>query len=142
MLASRLRCHGPSEWIDTQQRVPLTWTRCPFGGQRPWFRCCCGRRVAILYDNGDLFACRQCCRLAYPCQSESPVDRSLRRAQTIRERLGGNTNVFSYFPEKPKGMHWGTYDRLRARGKAADRQTIDLIAQYLKRRPIQAKKRP
>src|SRR5919106_5930715 len=31
------------------QRVPLTRTACALGGQRAWFRCRCGRRVAILY---------------------------------------------------------------------------------------------
>jgi AAA domain len=25
------------EWKNTEQRVPLTWTPCHFGGQRPWF---------------------------------------------------------------------------------------------------------
>jgi hypothetical protein len=28
-------------------------------------------------------------------------------------QLGGGPNVTRPFPDKPKGMHWGTYDRLR-----------------------------
>ena len=29
---------GPSgEWEDVREPVPLTWTACNFGGQRPWF---------------------------------------------------------------------------------------------------------
>jgi hypothetical protein len=24
---------------SVEQRVPLVWTRCHFGGARPWFRC-------------------------------------------------------------------------------------------------------
>ena len=31
-----------------EQRVPITWTACHFGGQCPWF----GRRVALLYLAG------------------------------------------------------------------------------------------
>jgi hypothetical protein len=45
-----------------------------------------------------------------------------------------------YFAAKSSSMHWGTYHRLRARGLAADRRTIDLFAQYLKR-PVRIKRR-
>src|SRR5208282_708643 len=42
---------------SVEQRVPIVWTRCHFGGARVWFQCpgdvgeglCCGRRVARLY---------------------------------------------------------------------------------------------
>jgi hypothetical protein len=134
-LTYRLRSHGAVEWRDIEQRIPLTWTACALGGRRPWFRCRCGRRVAVLYDYGELFECRQCCGLAYESQSENPTFRSLRRAQVIRERLGGDPSVFSFYPAKPRGMHWRTYERLRAQGLAADRQTIDLVRKYL-RRPV------
>jgi hypothetical protein len=127
------RSRGATEWKYIRQRVPLTWTACALGGRRPWFRCRCGRRVAILYGFDELFECRQCGGAAYGSQSESPTYRSIRRAHIIRKRLGGNPDVYSGFPEKPLGMHWRTYDRLRVRGLAADRQTIDFFAQYLKR---------
>jgi hypothetical protein len=102
-------------------------------------RCRCGRRVAIRYGFDELFECRQCCGLAYESQCESPTYRSIKRAHAIRERLGGNPDVFSSFPEKPPGMHWRTYHRLRARGQAADRRTIDFFAQYLER-PVRIKR--
>src|SRR4029079_13887357 len=45
-----------TEWKPLEQRVPITWTDCHFGGRRPWFICSvsvngryCGRRVAVLY---------------------------------------------------------------------------------------------
>jgi hypothetical protein len=60
------------------QRVPITWTDCHFGGRRPWFVCSvysdgqyCGRRVAVLYDAGNYFACRHCYGLAYETQQQS-----------------------------------------------------------------------
>src|SRR5690242_14686203 len=44
------------DWETVEQRVPIRWTRCRFGGQRPWFICAvrtngtyCGRNVAKLY---------------------------------------------------------------------------------------------
>jgi hypothetical protein len=64
--------HFLSEVKDTGQRLPITWTACHFGGRRPWFICSarvngryCGRRVAVLYLGGEVFACRKCCGLAY-----------------------------------------------------------------------------
>jgi hypothetical protein len=33
------------------QRIPVSWTRCNFGGVRPWFKCDCGKRVAKLYKS-------------------------------------------------------------------------------------------
>ena len=41
------------------------------------------------------------------------MNRALRRAQTIRERLEGSANMTKPFPERPKGMHHETYWWLR-----------------------------
>jgi hypothetical protein len=84
-------------------------------GERPWFQCCCARYVMRLYSAGRLFACRQCCGLAYANQQAAPRDRHLAQARKIRDRLGGDANVLNPFPLKPSGMHWQTYDRLRRR---------------------------
>jgi hypothetical protein len=103
------------EWEDVREPVALTWTACNFGGERPWFICPgagCGRRVAVLYGPGRYFLCRHCYDLVYESQRENEMHRALRRAQTIRERLGGSANMTKPFPEKQKGMHWRTYDRL------------------------------
>jgi hypothetical protein len=107
---------GPAgEWEDVREPVPLSWTPCNFGGERPWFICPgagCGRRVAVLYGPGRYFLCRHCYDLSYESQRDKKMDRALRRAQKIRKRLGGSTNMMEPFPEKPKGMHWSTYERL------------------------------
>ena len=38
--------------------------------------------------------------------------RTLHKAHEIRERLGGSAIMMESFLEKPKGMHWRTYERL------------------------------
>ena len=105
--------YGPT----IKQRIPIVWTPCTLGGRRPWFRCevctnrgCCGRRVAILYSAGELFACRHCHQLAYASQNETPSLRAIRRARKIRMRLGGGFSFAEPFPEKPAR----TYLRMRA----------------------------
>jgi hypothetical protein len=103
------------EWEDVKETVPLTWTACNFGGERPWFICPggdCGRRVAVLYGPGRYFLCRHCYDLAYQSQRDNAMYRALHKAQSIRERLGGSANMMEPFPEKPTGMHSRTYERL------------------------------
>lgn len=106
---------GVHEWKDESLSVWLDWTSCNFGGKRPWFLCPaqgCGRRVAILYCGG-IFACRHCYQLAYPSQREAHYDRAARRVNKIRERLGWQQGVLNPKGwQKPKGMHWRTFERL------------------------------
>ena len=68
----------------------------------------------------EIFACRHCYRLAYTCQREPNYSWAINRAQAIREKLGGTGNLFMPFPQKPKGMHWRTYHRLRLAHEQAD----------------------
>lgn len=106
---------GGEEWIDESYPVYLDWTSCNLGGQRPWFLCPargCGRRVAILYG-GAIFACRHCYQLAYDSQRETADDRAARRADNIRRRLGWKVGILNPKGwQKPKGMHWNTFQRL------------------------------
>ena len=74
----------------------------------------CGRRVAVLYAAGDLFACRHCGGLGYASQQESPQSQFIRRSRNIRMRLGGSPDLLQPFPKRPRGMHQRTYMRLRA----------------------------
>ena len=115
------------EWQDVAEPVPIVWTPCHFGGSRPWFVChgvvdgvLCGRRVGKLYGPGQYFLCRHCYRLAYQSQREQPHERALRRANGIRMRLGGEPGMLCPFPEKPKGMHRRTYERLWQRVRDAE----------------------
>ena len=135
LLKYRSRSFG-EDWSDVKQRVAVVWTPCRFGGERPWFVCSvtsngvyCGRRVVKLYGAGRLFACRHCYRLAYASQLESAQQRGLWMSQKIRMRLGGSASMLGEFPEKPKGMHWKTYDRLRRmHDEAEERSTIGLMS--------------
>ena len=140
VLSYRARSRGASEWKPIEQRVPITWTACHFGGRRPWFVCSvnsnaryCGRRAAVLYCAHELFACRRCYRLHYESQQETTMQRGVFKAQKIRMRLGGTVNLFEPFPEKPKQMHWRSYLRLRARAEAAEHYSNELTLQWLNR---------
>lgn len=92
---------------EVQTRIRLMQTPCEFGGARSWFACPrCNRRVAILYLWGYP-ACRTCCRMGYPSQSEDAIGRSWRRTRKIEERLGGEWPA-----PRPKWMRRATYERL------------------------------
>ena len=140
VLTYRSRRYGDDEWKPIEQRVPITWTACHLGGRRPWFVCSvyssgryCGRRVAVLYGAGELFACRRCYGLAYASQHEASHHRGLRRAQNLRMRLGGSPNMLEPFPDKPKGMHWRTYDRLLHAHDVAEARSNMGLMQYIDR---------
>jgi hypothetical protein len=117
----RLSCRvriGGGEWEAVEENIDIARVPCRFGGSRPYFLCpgvvkgvTCGRRVAKLHGLGRYFLCRHCYRLAYASQSEGGWDRALRRANKIRQRLGGDPGMA--FPDRPKGMWRRTYDRLR-----------------------------
>ena len=107
---------GGSDWQPMEYPVYLEWTSLHFGGRRVWFLCPargCGRRVAILFG-GSIFACRHCHQLAYACQRETDDDRAMRRAETIRRRLGWEAGIANPEGGKPRGMHWRTFERLKA----------------------------
>lgn len=95
-------------------RVGLEWTPCYYGGARVWFQCpTCGRRVAILYG-GRVFACRECHRLVYDCQRETPDERVSRQLDKQRELLKWVPGLLNGKQWKPKWMRWRTYHRLEA----------------------------
>jgi hypothetical protein len=132
-----------SEERVLEQRVSVVQTDCHFGGQRAWFVCPgfpvgrpCGRRAALLYFGRGQFACRLCLNLAYEGQQRAPEIRYLNQAQKIRMKLGGSANMLQPFPDKPSGMHWDTYFRLRERSEAAANNSYVLTMQWLDRRDL------
>jgi hypothetical protein len=136
LLLYRHRSGPRTEWEDVHEPVALEWTGCNFGGERPWFVCPglgCGRRAAILYGEGRYFLCRHCYDLVYESQRENQMTRALRRAQAIRERLGGSANMTKPFPEKPKGMHWRTYERLSWEHDEAEMEQLAGLREWLDR---------
>ena len=110
---------GSEDWQDVEEPIPIRWTPCRFGGQRPYFVCpgvvngaACRRRVVKLYCAGRYYLCRHCYRLTHTSRNEDRWDRALRRANKIRIKLGGEPGTCSSFPQRPKGMWQCTYDRL------------------------------
>lgn len=135
---------GGDAWEDVAEVVRLTWTRCHYGGWRPWFRCpavmhgrSCRRRVAILYGAGKYFACRQCYRLAYPSTREDAADRALAKHQALKVRLGGSPALPAPFPPKPTGMHWRTYDRLFREAHRLEMEFLTLVGAETTRLGVQ-----
>lgn len=93
-----------------QVECALLLTACAGGyGPRPMFRCpCCARRCAVVYFGGNAFACRKCLKLVYASEGEDAMGRLWRKQQKIEGRL---LDGDSYY-QKPKGMHWRTFNRL------------------------------
>ena len=107
----RISAHG-GNWEDVSQSIPIDWTPCNYGGKRPWFICPlrgCRRRVAVLYGAGKYFGCRHCYDLVYASQREERYQWAERRCNQIISRLGGGPDD-GFWPEKPKHMHWETYN--------------------------------
>jgi hypothetical protein len=108
---------------DIQERVGLSFSSCNYGGRRPWFICPmpeCDRRVTVLYLEGMNFICRVCASLTYECRRLDQRNRALLHTRKIRTRLGGNLTVTDPFPERPKGMHWTTYNLLKTKVEELD----------------------
>jgi hypothetical protein len=59
------------------------------------------------------------------------MHRALRRAQKIRESLGGSSNMTEPFSDKPKGMHWRTYQRLWLEHHEAEMEHLAGMREWL-----------
>jgi hypothetical protein len=133
-------CIGGGEWEDVAETVRIVHVPCRFGSERPYFICpgvvnglTCERRVVKLHVAGRYFLCRHCYHLAHASQSEGPVDRALRRADKIRQRLGGDPGISAPFPPKPKGMWRRTYDRVRDQAFETDMLADEAFARRAER---------
>lgn len=108
-----------TEWTSMRDRIALAWTPCNYGGERPWLVCpSCWRRRAVLCLSGrGLFRCRKCDGLTYASTREGLLDRTDSKLRALRRRMGDREpwrgGATDWYPgEKPRGMHWRTWDRL------------------------------
>jgi len=97
------------------QQIQIGWTRCYYGGVRPWLSCPhCRRRVAKLFRGLGGYYCRPCLgNPIYASQSKSTKGRRHFEACKLRLRLNGIASLAAPIPERPKRMHRKTYARLR-----------------------------
>ena len=125
-LRLRYRVISREETESKDYPVPITWTSCHLGGNRPWFLCpCCGRRVAKLYLR-RVFACRHCLRLNYASQ-QNKRDRAADHSWKLRTVLGCPEGFLSLPAElipKPKGMHWRTFEQKVEQLKRVDARAL------------------
>ncbi len=114
-----------------EHNVQLMQTACNYGGVRHWFRCeYCRGRVGVLYLSGGQCACRKCFKLAYKSERENSTYRLYRKADKIRNRLGWGAGIALPDGVKPKGMHWKTFDRLKAKHDATAQRVFGATAQW------------
>jgi hypothetical protein len=129
----RIKAHG-EDWQSVSQRIPIRWTVCRFGGERPWFVCdvhangvYCGRRVAKLYGGSRLFACRYCYRLGYATQRGGPLDRAHHNLGRLHRKLRADYDGPDMAsPPRPKWMRQTTYSRI-ARQIEAGQERLDVV---------------
>ena len=126
-LRYRFRSDG-REWQSVEQRVPIRWTPCRFGGERPWFVCdvhtngaYCGRRVGKLYGGGRLFACRHCYQLGYAVQRVGPMDQAHHQLARLHRKLSADYDGPDMPPPpRPKWMRRRTYSRIALQIRAGE----------------------
>lgn len=95
--------------------VALQTTQLNLGGVRRWLTCRgCSMRRQVLYVRGKDLACRVCLGLRFESQHENRRSRLFRRLDKVRGMLGWTPGALAPFGEKPRGMHWRTYARLRS----------------------------
>ena len=132
VLKYRSRDYG-GEWEDLEYPVYFDTTLCNYGGERKWFRCPevrCGRRVAVLYGAGEHFLCRHCYGLSYSSQGEDRASRASRKAKKLLQRVGGDP-LDDFYPVKPKGMHWKTYNQIIKQAEYWEDLSWQFIERYL-----------
>ena len=116
------------------QQVPVSWTKCNYGGSRPWLHCLCGRRVARLFKGFGGYYCRPCCgNPVYESQRRSEKARAYLQAYRARSLLGGSRPVADPIPERPYRMKHKTYARLCDRIERLERP---LVGSRVLRHPI------
>lgn len=93
---------------DFDYKIPLTTTPCNYGGSRYWFTCpwykngnYCGKRVGVLYKNGDYFACRHCYNLTYSSRNLSGISKLFGRVTAPDVDKAHEKVKLAYYRGKP-----------------------------------------
>jgi len=107
------------------QVIAIQWTRCTYGGKRPWLTCLCGRRVGKLYRGSAWLGCRQCAEATYESQKKSRRGRLFQKAARLRARLGDDGRPgIDAFPPRPMRMQRKIYNRLKTRAEKIERKLM------------------
>lgn len=110
--------------------IQIEQTPCNYGNVRYWFGCSiCGKKATRLFLHGGtnaVWKCRKCANLVYRSQQATKGDfwTWYFKARDIARQIDPDywEDGFAYllapdphylFPQKPKGMHWQTYYRMR-----------------------------
>jgi hypothetical protein len=95
------------------------WADWQFNGRRAWVVCStCSADCNVLFiSTGPLagsLVCRKCAGVRYVSQDARDIPRLRAKMNKIWVRLGADAvdGFFPPFPERPKGMHKATYERL------------------------------
>ena len=83
--------------------------------QRPYFRCPRSeKRAGVLILGSSGFAHRTFYRYLYRIQRQGHFDRAVTSGRKIKERLGcSEREAATDPPERPKGMHWKIFNKLK-----------------------------
>jgi hypothetical protein len=106
------------------------------------YLCCsyCHKQRQSLYAIKTAYACRECIGLHYPCQSERPKDRLMRRIRKKRQSLWGSdypdiNNMFKNANDffKPKFMKWEKFVEKRSAIFSLERQYWKVQAESMRK---------
>ena len=123
--------YNDGEWQSVYQVVNILRTPCNFGGERIWWECGkCHSKVGVLYLCSKYFYCRKCSGVKYESQYVDKKERLRLASAKIKKRLGVseeyslNRGVYDF--DKPKGMHWKMFIRLKNEANSYVREADDL----------------
>lgn len=133
VLKDRLEIHQGYDEAHSYFKILFSFTRGNYGNSRYWLTCpnpVCQKRCRKLFLVKDvhgvpIFICRHCLNLAHKSQNKSFLDRLIDKKWKLIRRLGGQS---SDMINKPKGMHWKTFERLKKEIENLDHQITYGIA--------------
>jgi hypothetical protein len=98
-------------------KVPIIW-RTPKYPRLEFICPCCGKNKMSLRRASNGWACVNCLGLSYVTQSAGVLERGRKRIFKLRRELWGEDADCNLFEvsfkrgfDKPKGMHWKTFNR-------------------------------